>query len=328
MEVILMDPFSHAVIGTALSKAAGCGINFSTPENIGLVVGSVFPDIDIILKKWGNYVYLKNHRAATHSLIGIIISSVFISAILKLIYPTSSFLSVFLYSMIGCLSHTVSDILNSYGAKLLWPFYKRKMALNLIVIIDPLVILFLLSYIFGDSSTSLISILVLGLYIFLRLFYKLFIKKQLEKSYPSMKIAAVIPSMLVIFKWHFVIEDDEVLLVGEKNILNGKINIIEKFSKLHYNEIEKALNSTLGKFFMDFTPVFHVSAESIGEINRYTFTDLRYYHRNNFYHHGVLEMDKADSIVMSSFKPYTMNKEHKIPENFNKGIAKNKFFKL
>ncbi len=310
-----MDPFSHAVIGTALSKAVGYGINFSTPENIGLVVGSVFPDIDIVLKKWGNYVYLKNHRAATHSLIGLIISSVFISVVLKLIYPASSFLSIFLCSMIGCLSHTVSDILNSYGAKFLWPFYKRKLALNLIVIIDPLLILFLLGYIFGDGSTGSLSILILGLYLLLRLLYKLLIKDKLRRAYPSMRITAVIPSMLATFRWHFVLEDDEILLVGEKNILNGKINIIEKFSKLHYNKIDKALNSTLGKFFMDFTPVFHVSAESIGEINRYTFTDLRYYYRNNFYHHGVLEMDKRNSIVKSSFKPYTMNKENKIPES-------------
>jgi inner membrane protein len=309
-----MDPFSHAVIGTALSKAVGYGINFSAPENIGLVVGSIFPDIDIVLKKWGNYVYLKNHRAATHSLIGLMISSFIISIVLRLMYPGSSFLGIFLCSMIGCLSHTISDILNSYGAKLLWPFYKRKLALNLIVIIDPLVILFLLGYIFGDSTTGLLSLLVLGLYVVLRLTYKLLIKNGLKNAYPSMKISAVIPSMLAIFRWHFVLEDDEFILVGEKNILNGKIIIIEKFPKLHYNKIKKALDSTLGRFFMDFTPVFHVSAESVGDVNRYTFTDLRYYFRKNFYHHGVLEIDKGDSIVKSSFKPYTMNKEHNIPE--------------
>ncbi|HEY9060116.1 MAG TPA: metal-dependent hydrolase [Pseudobacteroides sp.] len=309
-----MDPFSHAVIGTALSKAAGYGINFSTPENIGLVVGSIFPDIDIVLKKWGNYVYLKNHRAATHSIIGLLISSIIISIALKLLYPGSNFFGVFLCTMAGCLSHTISDILNSYGAKFLWPFYKRKMALNLIVIIDPLVILFLLGYIFGNSRTGIISILVLGLYVLLRLIYKLLIKTELKKAYTSMKISAIIPSMLAIFRWHFVLEDDKFILVGEKNILNGKINIIEKFPKLHYNKIKSALNSTLGKFFMDFTPVFHVSAESDGDIKRYTFTDLRYYFRNNFYHHGVLEIDKGNSIVKSSFKPYTMNKEHNIPE--------------
>ncbi|MDP4181494.1 MAG: metal-dependent hydrolase [Bacillota bacterium] len=309
-----MDPISHAIIGTAISKAVGSGINFSTPENIGIVVGSIFPDIDIVLKRWGNYVYLKNHRAATHSILGLLLSSAFISLILLLLFPNSNYLGVFLWTLAGSLSHTVSDIFNSYGAKLLWPFYKRKLALNLIVIIDPLLILFLLGYILGSGKEELVSVVILTSYVLIRLICKYLIRRELKRLYPSMKISMVIPSMLGIFRWQFVLEDKNSVLVGEKNIINGKINIIEKFPKLNYNTIEKALNSSLGRFFSDFTPVFHVSEESIGDINRYTFTDLRYYHRNNFYHHAVLEIDKGDLIVKSIFKPYTMKKENDIPE--------------
>jgi len=308
-----MDPISHAIIGTAISKAANFGINFQTPENIGIVIGAIFPDIDIIFKKWGNYVYLKNHRAITHSIIGLILSALLISLAITLIFPGSSFLSILLWTFVGCLSHSFSDILNSYGAKFLWPIYKKKLALNILVIIDPLLIALLLGFIFFSGKSQITFGAVTLFYTVLRILCKSYTKNELKKLYPNYKVLKVIPSMLGIFKWHFVLDNNEYVLVGDRNILTAKIKIIEKFDKLNYNIIEKALESNVGKFFSDFTPIFHVSLENIGNINRYTFTDLRYYFRDEFYHHAVLEVDDTDSIVKSAFKPYTMNQEHTIP---------------
>ncbi|MCR4436627.1 MAG: metal-dependent hydrolase [Clostridiales bacterium] len=77
-----MDPVTHAVIGMVISKMAGDGPNISGAVSAGIIIGSVFPDIDIVLRKWGNCVYLKHHRGATHSILGLAVSAAFISLVL------------------------------------------------------------------------------------------------------------------------------------------------------------------------------------------------------------------------------------------------------
>ncbi len=322
-----MDPVSHAIIGTALSKFTGNGIGLSTAANIGIVIGSVFPDIDIALKKWGDYVYLKNHRVFTHSFPGLLISAGLISFVIKLLIPASDLLSIFIYTLGGCLSHTLFDILNSYGAKLLWPFYNKKLALNLLVITDPILLLILTGYIFTGGITAYLFIGILIFYILSRASTRYFLTKELKKMYAPLCKASVIPSMLGLFEWHFVLEKDEYTIVGEKNVISGKISIIDRLQKTQSHMLKEVLKSPVGKFFTDFTPLFHISLDTIGNIKRYTFTDLRYYVKNNFFHHAILELDENNSIVKSSFNPYSINRNSVIPSKC-KSRSKGSLYKV
>lgn len=308
-----MDPVSHAIIGTAVSKLTGNGISLSTPVNIGIVLASVLPDIDVVLKKWGDYVYLKNHRVATHSFLGLVISAGLITAVLKLIFPGLNLLGMFLLAFAGGLSHTVFDILNSYGAKLLWPFYNKKIALNLIVIMDPVLLLILAGYVFTKGVTWQLFILLLMTYILSRAYTRNRVKNELEKKYAPVCKVSVLPSMLGLYKWHFVLEKDNYTLIGEKNIINSKIKIITGLNKTENPVPEIVLESPVGRFFRDFTPLYNISVEAIGNIKRYTFTDLRYFVKNDFFHHAVLELDKNDNVIKSTFNPYTMDRYSEIP---------------
>jgi inner membrane protein len=319
-EEVRMDPVTHAIIGTTISKLTGNGITLSTPENIAIVLASVLPDIDVVLKRWGDYVYLKNHRVATHSFLGLVISAGLITAALKLVFPGVNLLSMFLLTFAGGLSHTVFDILNSYGAKLLWPFFNKKMALNILVIMDPVLLVILAGYIFIKGVTGQVFILLLVTYILSRVYSRYRVKNELLKKYAPVLKVSVLPSMLGLYKWHFVLEKKNYTLIGEKNVINGKINIITKLKKIEGTDLEAALESPVGRFFRDFTPLYNISLETTDNIRRYTFTDLRYFVKNDFFHHAILELDKNGNIVKSTFNPYSMNRYSEIPINRSRRV--------
>jgi inner membrane protein len=202
-----MDPVTHAIIGMSIVKAAGHDILLTDPITTGIIIGSMFPDLDILMQKWGDYVYLKNHRGASHSIIGLVISSVFITGAMKLIYPGAEILSLFLWVMAGCLSHSLIDVFNTYGAKLFWPFFKKRLTLELLVVFDPIFTGLLLAYSFSGRSAGSNFLYALGMYILLRFLMRTYIKTLLMRKFKSRRTALkLLPSVTGIFRWHFILE--------------------------------------------------------------------------------------------------------------------------
>lgn len=304
-----MDPVTHAALGMTISKITGNGINASDPASMGIIIGSVFPDIDILLQKWGDYVYLKNHRCASHSFIGLVVSAAFISAVLSLVYPGSSFFNTFLWSLLGCLSHSLVDTFNSYGAKLLWPICKKKFSLSLLIIFDPVFIVALTCYIFTKGSIQYVFLAIFAIYLVLRAWTRKRIERELKRKFGSsfLKIS-ILPSMTGLFRWHFVLQGEDCNIVGEKNVLKNSITVVKKLYKLQDEELDKILFSPVGEFFSEFTPLFHIACEKAEGITRYVFIDLRYYIRNNFLHHAVLEIDDNQGVTRETFNPYSINR--------------------
>ena len=136
-----MDPISHALVGLAAGGFSGDGGVLSNPLALGCLIGSVMPDADIIMQYWGDYAYLKHHRGASHSLVGMAALSAAASLLIRLLFPGSSFLSIFLWTFIGCLTHVGLDIFNSYGAKLFWPFCNKKIGTGLMLSFDPILVM-------------------------------------------------------------------------------------------------------------------------------------------------------------------------------------------
>jgi inner membrane protein len=74
------------------------------------------------------------------------------------------------------------------------------------------------------------------------------------------------------------------------------------------SEHVNVLESPVGQFFSEFTPHYNIAEEMVDGNKRYVFTDLRYYMKNNFLHHAVLELDEKGMIVRQTFNPYSMNR--------------------
>lgn len=310
-----MDPITHAVIGMAVSKMSGNGVHLSDAVSTGIILGSVFPDIDIVLQKWGDYVYLKHHRGISHSFIGLAASSLLISFVLGGVYHYSNISGLFLWTFVGCLSHVFFDIFNSYGAKLLWPFCKRKISLSMLVIFDPLLIGAFLGYIFSNSNKlqrGFIGGMVI--YIMLRAAMRGLVLKNLKRRFNGkFTRISLLPALTGIFRWHFILENENCNIVGEKRFIKSNIRIIQKLYKMRNKNIDKIICSPVGEFFSEFTPLYHIDCEKEGNITRYIFTDMRYYIKDDFLHHAILEMDEDNRIVKASFNPYSMNRSSLIP---------------
>ncbi|MEN8907498.1 MAG: metal-dependent hydrolase [Clostridiales bacterium] len=310
-----MDPVTHAVSGIAISKVAGEQLDISNPVFAAIVVGSIFPDIDILLQKWGDYVYLKNHRGFTHSIVGLVLSSIILSLIIMFIYSTS-FLGVFTGVTIGLFSHIIWDLFNSYGAKALWPFYKKKISYSLLVIFDPIILLQLISFIILDGTEQIVIVFSFITYIVFRLFMRLTVVLKMKHLLLGGN-AKTFPSITNWFKWQFIVENNDYYLVGERNFITGNIRILKEFKKLNKKQLEQILETNVGSFFKEFTPIFHVESKEINGNTKYTFMDLRYWLKNNFLHHATIEIDKYENIVSSNFCPYSIDRKVNVPENIS-----------
>lgn len=314
-----MDPVTHGIIGLAVSKLAGNEVSLSDASTLCLVVGSVFPDIDIVFQRWGDYAYLKNHRGMTHSLVGLCVSSILIGCTASLIFSGVNFLGLILWALLGGLSHTFFDLFNSYGAKLLWPMVNKKYSIDLMNPVDPLFTVPLAGWVFMSGDIRNICMYLFILYPTVRFILRLAASRQIRKVFgeTSNKIR-LLPSMTGLFRWHFVLEKDNCNIVGEKAMFRRKIKIIQKLNKMQDEILEKVHFTHVGKMFLEFTPICHVISEKIGSITRYVLIDMRYYTGNDFLHHAVLEVDENDLIVSSSFNAYSINRVSNIPVPYEK----------
>jgi inner membrane protein len=308
-----MDPLTHTVIGLAVAKVTGNPISMSDPATMCIVAGSVFPDIDILMQKWGDLIYLKNHRGITHSIPGLLISSALIAAVSSLVYHNSGFFSMFLWALLGCLSHAFFDFFNAYGAKILWPMLDKKYSLGMLITFDPVFIGLLAGYIFTDTNVKNYFMAAFLVYFASRALARLMILRELNRKYRNeYNRISLLPSMKGLFKWHFILDGDDCYIIGEKDIIRNRIRIVKKLYKVKAAKSENVMCSAVGQFFREFTPLFHVASEKIDGITRYVFTDMRYYLRNNFLHHAVLEIDENNLVIRQTFNAYSMNRSRMI----------------
>lgn len=304
-----MDPFTHALIGAAAAKAAGVDISLSEPAAIAAISGAVFPDIDILLQKWGNFVYLKNHRGITHSLAGIVISGIMITVALAGFYPGTDLRRLILFALMGCLTHIVIDVFNTYGTKLLWPVYGKKISLRLLSAFDPVIIVLSAGYIVVPGKLHGAFLGMLPVYLLLRILSKRTARKRLMQRFgKDVKKVSIFPATSGLFRWHFIVEFDTHHLVGDIKMVKGAIRVKQKLKKTRQEVPYEAASSATGRFFREFTPMIHVSCQEKNDTTIYTFIDMRYYIKNRFLYRAQLEMDHSRAIVRETFNPYAVKK--------------------
>ncbi|KUO48777.1 MAG: hypothetical protein APF76_18005 [Desulfitibacter sp. BRH_c19] len=144
-----MDMITHSLAGLALGTLSGDPLSLTNPIYLSSMLGSIAPDFDVL---WG-YKKMKRrrdlpswlqHRAITHSLVGMPIIAATIAFGLHLIFAQTNFWLLFLFSLIGISSHSLLDLMNCYGVNILWPLKKKAYSLNIVPLIDPILISFFL----------------------------------------------------------------------------------------------------------------------------------------------------------------------------------------
>ena len=150
-----MDNLTHTFIGWTLSRA---GLNrFGPWVAPTLMVAANLPDAEIPLLFGDKLNYVIHHRGLSHSLLGLGIESVILTAVVFAItrlwprrstYVEETFAAnaakksagipvIFLVCAIGLLSHLALDWLNTYGVRPFLPFSNRWYYGDVLFILDP-----------------------------------------------------------------------------------------------------------------------------------------------------------------------------------------------
>lgn len=310
-----MDPISHALIGAAVSAAGQNTVALSNPVIIAAALGSVIPDGDFILQIWGDSLYLKHHRGASHSLIGIVFEALGIAIMMKVFNHNVSFVSMFIWAFIGALTHIVADVFNSYGAKIFWPLSNKKNSLSLITLADPVIIILSVVSILDSYNkwgynryVLMLFILYIGSKVFMRILGHSLLKKKFERLYEVERIH-ILPSMVAGYKLHYIVESSLYKIVGEIDFLFGRIKIIDTLKRIDIKTRELILKSRSAEFFKEFTPIFHIELEKVNSGYKAMLTDLRYMIKNKFLHHATINYDENMVILSQKFNPYNINKQ-------------------
>ena len=312
-----MDPLTHVIVGAAVAVIGGAEVSIADPVLIAVVLGAVSPDLDIVYQYWGHYAYLKHHRGFSHSIPGLLGFAGIIGLIMTLVFPQTGFWTFFLWSFIGALSHSLMDLLNSYGVMLFYPFSKKKYTLNLLMITDPVFVAGNIGIIYAgyENNGWLWPIVVVtGVYLFFRLLMRRRAERLIRKYYGvHVEKLVVMPSFIGLFKWDFIVRVNKKNIVGQLNLVTCRLQIHQRL-KLATEEIAEKLERTkIGKIFKEFTPFCHIHCEEQDDKLIGRFIDMRYYVRNSFLHHATVIMDKEkDMVEKALFQPYSLKNQIEI----------------
>ncbi|OPL08939.1 MAG: hypothetical protein AVO33_08495 [delta proteobacterium ML8_F1] len=314
-----MDPITHGVIGLGISAFSGDPVSLMNPVSLGAALGAMSPDVDAVTRiLFDDKVYLKHHRGRSHSVPFLAVFSVVITAGLSLVYPDFNFLRVLAFTFLGALSHTFFDILNSYGAML----FTKKRKLSVLMLYDPLITAVALFLIFHQNHnvyTYTGAAAAVSVYILLRLLMRLKVQKNLGQIFSNgyrIDRVCVMPALMAFHKWDFIINTRSHDLVGQYNLLRGSFLIRRKLRKNHEAR-ELMLSTSLGRYFNEFSPNFHVMEIPKGQGCDLKVVDLRYFLRGEFMHNGLVELDQHRNVLASYFMPYRI--ERKIALNEQTG---------
>ena len=142
-----MEPLTHALVSVALSRA---GLNRVTPRATPLLLtAGLIPDIDAVTTILGPAAWLNYHYGPTHSILaGAAFGALTAGASwwVGRNHPAKPvrFLRALIASLVGVAAHLVLDACGSRGIELLWPFRSKHYALDLVDLVDPWILAFLL----------------------------------------------------------------------------------------------------------------------------------------------------------------------------------------
>ncbi len=129
-----MDPLTHAISGAALARAIPKH-HLPAPHFILIVLLSMAPDADIILRFFSDTLYLQHHRGISHSLLLIPLWGWLIYSLA----PEQLKKNRTMPWLIGgaLLLHIMLDLITTFGTMILAPFSDWRASLDLLFIIDP-----------------------------------------------------------------------------------------------------------------------------------------------------------------------------------------------
>ncbi|ARK24224.1 hypothetical protein SporoP37_05775 [Sporosarcina sp. P37] len=315
-----MDTGTHIVMGVAISGLALADTVVATePATMsavfaGIMVGSLIPDIDTVLKLRNNAVYLRNHRGITHSVPAVMLWPLLISILLTFIIPGAIFLHVWAWTFLAVFTHVFVDIFNSYGTQALRPFSQTWVAIGVINTFDPIIfglhVIAITAWIVGTEPVVTMSTLyiVIFLYYLLRFAVKRAVKHAVKKTIPNAKEIFIAPTMNF-FQWRIAATTDVNHYVGRA--YGRSITLYDRFDRETMPmspQVEAALKDQNMQAFVSFSPLYRWSISEVDDIYEVRLIDLRYRSKGYYPFVAVAHVNE-DLEVVNSYTGWIFSEE-------------------
>ena len=134
ISVILMDTFSHIIIGFLLFA------KYDLRLAVFAGFAAMLVDLDFILYPLSLKYPIFEHRGIAHAF-PVVILYTSIAAIIFTYISSINFILVLCAGLVGSLGHITCDSLTSYGTYSLYPFVKKHVKLEMVLGIDPLTLI-------------------------------------------------------------------------------------------------------------------------------------------------------------------------------------------
>ncbi|MDH5424958.1 MAG: metal-dependent hydrolase [Gammaproteobacteria bacterium] len=253
-----MDIIHHALIG-------GAGFSVATAADQPLigaafVIGSLFPDLDVIFMLLGKRFYLKNHQAITHSLLlAPLYATGLCFTLLSLLHLGWSWV-VFLACLFGLLLHIGLDWFNTFRIALFSPFLKQRYSLDAVFFIDSITLFltaafYLLYRYYEITIIAIIYPLLFSSY----LIFKLILQRR---TVNTLDASFAIPSSLNPFEF-YILEEKAELTGYLYNSISIKKHNLEVFQNIDAKYQQLANKSSVYKDIKAITRCLQITSVTI-----------------------------------------------------------------
>lgn len=161
-----MEPITHFLTGACIGRA---GLNRKTAlATLTLTLAAEAPDIDVLGSLGGRTFAFAHHRGFTHSFLGVPLVAAAVVALVYLIWRMRGRKTndpnlppkwgvLYGYACFAGLSHILLDFTNNYGVRPFWPFSEKWYSWDIVFIVEPVMLGFLILGLITPSIFGLID---------------------------------------------------------------------------------------------------------------------------------------------------------------------------
>jgi inner membrane protein len=309
-----LEPVTHFLFGACLSRA---GLNRKTGlATLTLTLAAEAADADVVAYFGGSVAGFEHHRGITHTFLGVPFVAGATLAGVYGIYRIMrsrgwkpklepSWKILYVYALLGALSHIGLDFLNNYGVRPLAPFHPRWYSWDIVFIVDPLILALLIC---GLSMPAFLSLIteemggrkpefrgrgaarfalagILALIAIRDYEHRRAVNALESLTYHDEQVlrASAYPTMLNPFAWHGVVETQSFLEAVKVNAAAGEVDPDNSAVSRHKPEETPislaAKKSRLGRVYLDWAQYPYVQTTRLPEDKGYQlqFQDWRFY---------------------------------------------------
>jgi inner membrane protein len=229
--------------------------------------------------------------------------------VLRAALRRSRFPALLACSLLGVAVHVLMDLWTSYGTRVLAPFDRTWYAWDLLFIVDPLVLVLLLSsLLLARRVGPRVAAAGLGLLVAYAGGRAVLHARALDgalarlPTHPALE-AAALPAPLDPFRWRIVADTGSDYWTGEVRLLAPGVTLARRRKPVPTPAAERVRESSrVASVFLDFSRFPWLDVEQTASGTEFTWTDLRYERRGRASFVTRVIVDSNGRILSETFR--------------------------